>query len=120
MLARLPLLGIVLGALVLAGCAQPEPLTGPAAVEVSVLDNLFQPADIQAGAGQDIVFTNNGQTDHTVTIAPAGSDAPQFDQPIAPGQTVTVSGLAAGNHRLRCTIHSADFTTGQVGTITVA
>jgi plastocyanin len=93
--------------------------TGPScgtgtATAVSVCDNVFVPATSPISPGASITWTWRGANPHNVTFEDAftnsttkttGTHAQQFS--------------AAGTFRYRCTVHSPDFSTGMVGSVTV-
>jgi plastocyanin len=69
---RLALVGLLLVAGACAdddGTPGPEDVAEPAPVgaEVSIVDNAYEPAEIAVAGGEAVVFTNDGDTDHTVT-----------------------------------------------------
>ncbi|HSL57639.1 MAG TPA: cupredoxin domain-containing protein [Acidimicrobiales bacterium] len=103
----LVLVGLVLAALVLAGCggdddsgddASPaDGVGGP--VDVSIVDFGFEPAELAVPAGTTVRWTNDGAAPHTVTggILDSGD--------IAPGDTFQATLVAPGTIEYVCTIH---------------
>ncbi len=74
------------------------------------LDNsAFSPDTIDVAPDQELVFANNDNVDHTVTIPDA-----DIDEELAPGDRYTVTLDEEGEYALDCTIHP-----GMDGTITV-
>ena len=92
----------------------------PGPLQVSIIDNQFQPNHLSVAKGGSVRFTNDGMSLHTVTIqAPDGS--PLEDSQVNPGEQTTVDFDMVGTYKLRCKIHSSDdFSAGQVGTIAVS
>ncbi len=87
---------------------------GGTAGAVNVCDSFFAPAASPISAGAAVTWTWRGQLGHNVTFEDGqGSSATQ------------TSGLhsrsfsGAGTFRYRCTIHSSDFNSGMVGSVTV-
>lgn len=78
--------------------------------EISMVDNAFQPENITVEQGDTLVFVNDGDNSHTVTVP--GLDV---DQEVAPGESVTVEADEAGTYELVCRFHEPVMT----GTITV-
>ncbi len=77
---------------------------------VSIGDFFFDPADAAIGAGDAIVFVNEGVEAHTVT-----SDDGQFDSGrLEPGESVTVSFEGLGTLTYHCQIHPE-----MIGSVTV-
>lgn len=65
------------------GGAHPGPGT-PTAMEVSIVDNAFNPSNVTVSAGQTVTWTHNGSLPHTVTSNPGSflcspSSAESFD-----------------------------------------
>ena len=69
-------------------------------VDVEVGDNYFDPDVIEVEPGEDIVFENIGDIDHTITVEEA-----DIDEVISPGETVTISIAEGGEYFLDCTYH---------------
>jgi plastocyanin len=93
--------------------------TGSATV-VSIIDNQFQPRDVRVVAGGAVRFENDGMALHSVTIQKSDG-TPLVDTDVDPGEQTTVDFDEPGTYKLRCKYHSsADFSGGQVGTITAA
>jgi plastocyanin len=90
------------------------------AVQVTIVDNAFQPDAISVPSGGAATFTNNGQAIHSVTIQKDGGLLEHFDQDVNPGQSVTVTFADDGVYKLRCKYHSTDYDSGpHIGRITV-
>ena len=84
--------------------------TAPNSWQVSIGDFFFDPADAAVGAGDSIVFVNEGQDAHTVT-----SDDGQFDSgTLNPGESYTVTFEGEGTITYHCSIHPE-----MVGSVTV-
>ena len=88
--------------------------SGGSATSVSVCDNFFAPASSPIAPGSAVTWTWRGATQHNVTFEDGqGSSATQTTG------THSRSFPSAGTFRYRCTIHSPDFNTGMVGSVTV-
>lgn len=88
--------------------------SGGTATAVNVCDSFFAPASSPITAGAAVAWTWRGQLGHNVTFEDGqGSSATQ----ISGMHSRSFSG--AGTFRYRCTIHSSDFTSGMVGSVTV-
>jgi len=82
---------------------------------VSVVDFSFSPKSLTVQAGDMVVWTNDGSTDHTVT-----ADNGSFDSgSIAPGQSFSHTFSSAGAVPYHCKFHGAAGGIGMAGTITV-
>lgn len=101
--------------LVLAGAAA---LLAPATVawaqeaSVSVIDNEFDPAQIDVSEGTTVTWTNNGESPHTVTASDGSFDSGNLD----PGATFSHTFDQAGEFSYVCEYHEGD---GMVGSVTV-
>ncbi len=87
-----------------------------AAVEMRVKDFSFEPAEVDAGAGQAVTvdLENQGGTPHTFTIDELG-----VDETLEPGQKATASFTPeqGGTFAFYCRFHRAQ---GMEGTLTVS
>lgn len=81
------------------------------AQEVSMVDNSFQPADIEVDQGNTLVFVNNGDTVHNINIPGLG-----IDEDVQPGEEISVQMDETGTFDLVCQFHDPEMT----GTITVS
>lgn len=91
--------------------APPGP-TNPNAVQVA--DNVFDPAGTSIASASTITWTWVGSAPHNVTFEDGnGSSSTQTSG------THSRAFSAAGTFRYRCTIHSSNFTSGMVGSVTV-
>jgi plastocyanin len=70
-------------------------------VRAAVQDFLFQPARLEIAAGTTVVWTNNGQTMHTVTAEDGSFDS----GPIETGQRGSITFSRAGTFPFHCTPH---------------
>ncbi len=92
--------------------------TGPScgsgtATAVDVCDNFFAPAASPTTAGTTVTWTWRGQAGHNVTFEDGqGSSATQTSGTHGRGFP------SAGTFRYRCTIHSSNFDSGMVGSVT--
>ncbi len=93
--------------------ASPLPVPQRATVNVSMVDNAFQPQSITIQVGDTVVWRNNGVNPHTST-----SDTPGlWDSGImAPGATFSRTFDTAGTFGYNCTLHRS---IGMVGTVVV-
>jgi plastocyanin len=86
--------------------------------DVVIIDNAFEPNETSVAAGGSLVFRNEGQSVHSVTIRGPGGET-LSDADVEPAESTTVDFPEAGTYLLRCRYHSSDFQTGQTGVITV-
>lgn len=86
-------------------------------VEVSALDNLFRPESITVQAGTEVVWDNDGRSDHD--IIPADGDGWGVDlEDFHPGDTYRHTFTEPGTYRYYCSIHgTADV--GMIGVVEV-
>src|SRR3990172_11365902 len=111
--ASLAVVLAILLALLPAAIASPLPVPQRATVNVSMVDNVFQPQTITIQVGDTVVWTNNGALPHTSTSDTAG----MWDSGIlSPGQTFSRTFDTAGTFPYNCTIHRS---LGMVGTVIV-
>lgn len=82
--------------------------SGDQPAEISIKDLAFTPAEVTVASGQEITWTNDDSTTHTVTF-----DDGSADQKLQPGETFTTT-LSPGTHSYHCTIHPS-----MTGTVTV-
>lgn len=91
-------------------------------VDAHMVDNAFQPDNLQIEAGQGVRFSNMGSVLHSVTIQKDGALLQQEDRDVAPGDNAVVTLPEPGLYKLRCKYHSADYDTAgtMIGRITVS
>jgi plastocyanin len=78
--------------------------------EVTIADFAFDPGDLTVSVGDTVTWTNDDDTDHTVT-----ADDDSFDSDdVAGGETFEQTFDEAGDFSYHCSIHSQ-----MTGTITV-
>ncbi|MGH7569842.1 MAG: cupredoxin domain-containing protein [Gemmatimonadales bacterium] len=88
--------------------------SGGTAASVRVCDNFFAPAASPISASASVSWTWRGGNPHNVTFEDGqGSSATQTSG------THNRSFTGAGSFRYRCTVHSSDFNSGMVGSVTV-
>jgi plastocyanin len=93
--------------------------TGPdaspvATTAVDVRDNVFSPVVVTSGPQSSITWTWRGATGHNVTFEDGqGSSVTQVTG------THARTFVSAGTFRYRCTIHSTNFSSGMVGSVTI-
>ncbi len=123
---RSPLLGLVAGLLLLAGCGN-STSPGGSAVGVTIQNFSFSPAALTVKVGTVVKWTNNGPSAHTTT-----SDAGAWDSGQVSGSTsggaygggsaggsYQLTFTAAGTYAYHCTNHPPSLYPGFTGTITV-
>jgi len=67
---------------------------------IEVIDNDYNPDNIEIEAGQQMLFENQGEVDHTVTIEELGTDVE-----LAPGESTVVTIDEEGEYTLYCRYH---------------
>ena len=80
-------------------------------------NNLFSPKDVTINAGDSITFTNRAGFHNAVCQDPDPKCGFKNAQSAPWGATTTFN--TAGLFRYRCTVHSGNFTSGMVGSVTV-
>ena len=76
--------------------------TATATTSVSIENFSFNPASISVTAGQEVTFTNNDSTTHTVT-----ADDNSFNSGnLAPGKSFKKTFSSAGTFGYHCSIHT--------------
>jgi plastocyanin len=88
--------------------------SGSTATAVNVCDNFFAPASSPVTTGATITWTWRGGNQHNVTFEDG-----QGSSPTQTSGTHSRTFSGSGTFRYRCTIHSSNFTTGMVGSVTV-
>lgn len=116
------LTAVVSSALLLSACGTDEPSEDdvddpveeiedtPAAAAVEIVDNDFEPAELEVEVGETIEWTNTGDAEHTVTFA-QGPDSGE----LASGEVFNHVFEEPGDYDYVCTIHS-----GMEGSVTVS
>jgi plastocyanin len=102
----------------------PEPVSaGPSAVwsgqaqeGVTIVDNAYQPKQVQVDAGTTVVWTQEGQLPHTVTADDGSFDSGEMGQ----GDTYSRTFQQPGSYPYYCTFHGAPGGEGMSGTVIVA
>ncbi|MGH7700690.1 MAG: cupredoxin domain-containing protein [Gemmatimonadales bacterium] len=93
----------------------PSCASGGTATAVRVCDNFFAPASSPIATGAGITWTWGGGNTHNVTFEDAG-----FTNSTTKTSGTHAQAFAnAGTFRYRCTIHSSNFNSGMVGSVTV-
>ena len=102
----------------------PSPPTGPATVSVSAFDFQFSPSSTQISVGSQVVWTNTGQSVHTVTSDSGQWDSGLISAPGSGGDPYGGGGSAGGSYSrtfnqagtftYHCSIHA-----NMKGTVTV-
>jgi plastocyanin len=88
--------------------AAPADGTGGGEDAVSIVDNDYEPADLEVAVGETVSWTNDGDVDHTVTFDDEDSGN------LAPGDDYDRTFDEAGEFDYACTIHAT-----MVATVTV-
>lgn len=93
--------------------------TGKARVEISVVDNTFEPTYVKVSPGTEIVFSNDGRNLHNVI--PVNPD--DFEEiptsEFAPGKVGSITVDGPGDVPYYCSIHGTKNLNGQSGVIRV-
>lgn len=90
-----------------------------AADTVGATGDAFTPMNVVIASGGTITWVwNSGGITHNVTFEEAALSTGSGNKSSGTFQK-TLTGIAPGLYHFRCTIHSTDFSTGMVGTITV-
>jgi len=95
----------------------PVPLVEGVEAAVSALDNSFRPAEIEVAAGTEVVWTNDGRSDHNVLPVEGdawGVEATDF----GPDAEYRYRFTEPGTFAYYCSLHGTT-TQGMVGTIVV-
>ena len=93
----------------------PSPPSGPAAASVSAVDFRFSPSSTQVSVGSQVVWTNTGQSVHTVTsdagqwdsglISAPGSGGDPYGEGGSTGGSYSRTFTQAGTFMYHCSIH---------------
>jgi len=95
-------------------------LTGEATVEVSVIDNTFEPSFLQVSPGTRLILTNNGRNKHNVMPVVADSFEKVPTDDFAPGKKASILAPSSpGDFAFYCSIHGTKKLNGQSGVIRV-
>jgi plastocyanin len=86
-------------------------------VEVSAVDNTFRPEDIEVAAGTEVVWTNDGRTDHDIRMVD-GDDFGVEREDFAPGDEYTFRFTEPGRYPYYCTLHGTE-NAGMTGSVEV-
>ncbi len=98
---------VVLGATLLAGCADPIPAASAvsddvaADVTVAMIDNVFEPATIEIAIGDVVRFENRGQLPHNVYAR----DDSFRTKNAQPGESVALEFVREGEFPYLCSLH---------------
>jgi plastocyanin len=111
---------VALVAALILGCSSdagsgPSCGSGGTATSVNVCDNFFAPASSPITTSAGITWTWRGGDQHNVTFEDPGFT----NSATKTSGTHTQSFASAGTFRYRCTIHSSNFASGMVGSVTV-
>lgn len=86
------------------------------AVHVAARDYEFVPQEVVVNKGDTVVWTNEGQVEHSVTSGTDCSSSGDFNSWIGPGETFSHTFTETGEHPYFCIPHCA---AGMTGTVTV-
>ncbi len=113
-----PIYRVALVVGIVLGCSDdgtgPSCSGGGTATTVNVCDNFFAPASSPITVGAGVTWTWRGGNGHNVTF----EDGQGSSSTKSTG-THSRSFPGPGAFRYRCTIHSSDFNSGMVGSVTV-
>lgn len=98
---------VVLLTVPLAGCADDTPADGGTSgpVEVTAVDNAFDPEELSVEQGRTVEWTNEGENPHTVEIAPEGGGDTLHSEEIDPGQSTSYTFEDTGSYDVWCRFH---------------
>jgi plastocyanin len=88
---------------------------GQAQEGVIIVDNAYQPKQIEVDPGTTVVWTQEGELPHTVTADDGSFDSGEMGQ----GDTYSQSFEQAGSYPYYCTFHGAPGGEGMSGTVVV-
>jgi plastocyanin len=83
---------------------------------VSVVDDAYQPREIEVDEGATVTWTNNGDSTHTVTSSDGDFDA---SGDMDPGDSFSVTFEDSGDYDYYCEYHGSAGGEGMAGTVTV-
>lgn len=118
----LALVGVAL-ALTAVGCGSDDSAAPPVSLvegveaEVSAIDNSFRPETLTVQAGTEVVFTNDGRTEHNV-LPVEGTDWGVQTEDFLPDAEYRYRFTEPGTYAYYCSLHGTK-TNGMVGTIEV-
>ncbi|MEZ5252387.1 MAG: cupredoxin domain-containing protein [Microthrixaceae bacterium] len=95
-----------------------EQHTDQAVVEISVVDNSFEPRWVVVSAGTEVRWTNNGRNDHNIIAEPEGAFAGVDHGQFSAGSTHAVTFEKPGEFPYFCSLHGTP-RNGQNGVIRV-
>lgn len=97
----------------------PVELVEGVVAEVRVVDNTYEPDDLEVAAGTEVRFVNRGRNEHDVI--PVDADQEELTvtlQELPPGESVSRRLTVPGTFDFYCSIHGTE-TAGMIGSITV-
>ena len=119
-LPRLAAPALVLLVLPLAACGdddEPVDLVEGVTVEVQAVDNSFRPEDLEVAAGTEVVWTNDGRTDHDIQMVDGDDFGVERDD-FTPGDEYSFQFTEPGTYAYYCTLHGSE-TAGMIGSVEV-
>lgn len=106
---RTLIVAALLLAVPLAGCAQggdaPAEDGGTETHDVAAVDNDFEPAQLSVSPGDEVVWTNEGEIDHTVEVQLEGEQETLHSEEIEAGQSTSFTFDDAGTYDVWCRFH---------------
>lgn len=82
---------------------------------VSAVDDAFDPPDVEISEGDSVTWTNDGDTDHTVTASDGSFESGNLE----PGDSFTQTFDASGEFPYYCEYHGTADGEGMAGTVVV-
>jgi plastocyanin len=102
-----------------AACGDDEPvdLVEGVSVDIQAVDNSFRPEDVEVAAGTEVVWTNDGRTDHDIRMVD-GDDFGVEREDFTPGDSYSHRFTEPGTYAYYCTLHGTE-TAGMIGSVEV-
>ena len=94
-------------------------MTGKPTVEISVLDNTFDPAFVTVSPGTTLIFRNDGRNTHNVVPVVTGTMGEIATEDLAPGRKASIDAPQSGDAPYFCSIHGTKKLNGQSGIVRV-
>jgi plastocyanin len=96
---------------------EPVDLVEGVTVEVQAVDNTFRPEAIEVAAGTEVVWTNEGRTDHDIRMVD-GDDFGVSREDFTPGDEYSFRFTEPGTYAYYCTLHGTE-SAGMTGSVEV-
>ena len=107
--------------LLLAACGDEEPpveLVEGVIADVSAVDNTFRPEELQVAAGTEVVWTNDGRTEHNVIPVDDDAGFRVDTEDFAPGDEYSFRFTEPGTYEYYCSLHGTA-AAGMIGSVEV-